>query len=139
MKAVKKLRFFLIIILLLSIGFLIGNLFLDKINKSIFRKESRLYMLIHTPTGSFFDIYKSLSSDDELTRINGYYGAGEAGLVDSDFLVSRFKKEASQSVRRTILFQLRKIDINKYNTLIIEYPEFSDKQSRKTFQQSFQF
>jgi hypothetical protein len=90
-------------VLIFTAGFMIGSCTGKGMISSLISGESRYPLLIGTPAGDIFKIYRLVNSENPLERISGYYALIDANMIDLDFLHERFLDETLSTSRLVLV------------------------------------
>lgn len=103
----------------------------------IFEKSAingRFYLpaLSFRPSQNFAELITRLNSNDPFYRLTGYYIYREAGLVDLDFLLQRYKYDDTDLIRTTIIWiASSERDIKKLADFYSKIFEISTPETRR--------
>ncbi|OHD64773.1 MAG: hypothetical protein A2176_10620 [Spirochaetes bacterium RBG_13_51_14] len=105
---IKKNRFgaFILIPVLIVIGFLIGRVLGDRFIENIVLKQSRLPLLLSSPVVQFYDVYTLINSNNPYSRLSGYYSLLDNKMINEAYLMERYRQERIVVIKRTLLWCL---------------------------------
>jgi hypothetical protein len=106
-------------------------------------------LVLFHPAGNYIDSVKLLNSGNPFKRLSGYYAYSQTGLIDFDYLYSRYMEEDLTVIKNTIIWAASQSsssdDVIKfyskiYNSankrnrnLILNYIEKNDKEKYNDF------
>ena len=93
----------LVPVLIFTTGYAIGTCSGKGMISSLITGESRYPLLIGTPAGEIFKIYRMVNSENPLERISGYYALIDANMIDLDFLHERFLDETLPAAKLVLV------------------------------------
>jgi len=100
----KKVIIFLVLAGVLAAGYFFGRISGKIMLYNIVSGNSRASFLLYRPSSQFFKTYSLLNSEQELSRLSGYYSLLDNRIIDNTYLYERYELETSNAVKRTIIW-----------------------------------
>jgi len=93
-----------ICLLLAGAGFYAGRVLGDRFVEDIVLGEGRLPLLLSRPVNRFYEVYTLIHSENRLSRLAGYYGLADNGIINLEFLAERFRLEQDPPLQAAIVW-----------------------------------
>ncbi len=89
-------------IILAACGYFAGRGLGGRFMEVLLLDQARFPLLLSRPVNRFYDVHALIHSGNPYSRLGGYYGLADNGMINLEFLAERFRLEKEPAVRGAI-------------------------------------